>query len=134
MLVCTDGLSRLIVGGTILSRIASTEKMASTAPAAPSKWPMEDILHRRLQVVDVPVGDCTAGRSMTIFVMVWFIPAVDDAQLVLVVAYSELDVRRILLIRPLEVRVNAEQVGVPVTGGDEVVGEEVDGGESSQHL
>ena len=35
--VSTEGLSRLSVGGTILSRIASAEKIASIAPAAPSK-------------------------------------------------------------------------------------------------
>ena len=35
--VSTDGLSKFSVGGAILSRIAKTEKIASTAPAAPSK-------------------------------------------------------------------------------------------------
>src|SRR5262249_16968858 len=35
--VSTDGLSRLMVGGATLSRMASTEKIASTAPAAPSR-------------------------------------------------------------------------------------------------
>src|ERR1700732_5551192 len=37
MAVATEGLSRLIVGGTMLSRIASKQKIDSTAPAAPSK-------------------------------------------------------------------------------------------------
>src|SRR5712691_1181956 len=35
--VSTDGLSRLSVGGATLSRIARMEKIASTAPAAPSR-------------------------------------------------------------------------------------------------
>src|SRR5580704_4845438 len=35
--VPTEGLSRLIVGGTMLSRIASKQKIDSTAPAAPSR-------------------------------------------------------------------------------------------------
>ena len=38
--VTTEGLSRLSVGGATLSRIASAEKIASTAPAAPSRWPI----------------------------------------------------------------------------------------------
>src|SRR5665213_1311544 len=42
--VCTDGLSKFNVGGHILSRIARTEKIASTAPAAPSKWPIADLV------------------------------------------------------------------------------------------
>ena len=40
----SDGLSRLRVGGTMLSRIASIEKIASTAPAAPSRWPIADLV------------------------------------------------------------------------------------------
>src|ERR1051325_11026650 len=35
--VATEGLSRLSVGGAKLLRIASAEKIASTAPAAPNK-------------------------------------------------------------------------------------------------
>src|SRR4051812_9475601 len=42
--VSTDGLSRLMVGGTQRSRMASTEKIASTAPAAPNRWPIEDLV------------------------------------------------------------------------------------------
>src|ERR1700710_3164174 len=42
--VSTDGLSRLMVGGAMLSRIARMLKMASTAPAAPSRWPVEDLV------------------------------------------------------------------------------------------
>src|SRR6476660_10085491 len=38
------GLSRLRVGGTIWSRIARMQKMLSTAPAPPSKWPMADLV------------------------------------------------------------------------------------------
>src|SRR5437879_6490648 len=42
--VVTSGLSRLMVGGTMPSRIASRQKMASTAPAAPNRCPMEDLV------------------------------------------------------------------------------------------
>ena len=42
--VSTDGLSRLMVGGATWSRIASIEKIASTAPAAPSRWPIDDLV------------------------------------------------------------------------------------------
>src|SRR4029453_1883619 len=38
------GLSRLSVGGTIWSRIARMQKMLSTAPAPPSKWPIADFV------------------------------------------------------------------------------------------
>ena len=38
------GLSRLIVGGAIWSRMASTVKIASIAPAAPSRWPVADLV------------------------------------------------------------------------------------------
>src|SRR5262245_12400626 len=42
--VWTEGLSRFSVGGTMPSRIASVQKIASTAPAAPSKWPIDDLV------------------------------------------------------------------------------------------
>src|ERR1700724_407007 len=42
--VSTDGLSRLMVGGATLSRIARMLKIASTAPAAPSRWPIDDLV------------------------------------------------------------------------------------------
>src|SRR6266404_3284732 len=42
--VSTDGLSRLMVGGAMQSRIASTLKMHSTAPAAPSRCPVDDLV------------------------------------------------------------------------------------------
>src|SRR6185437_6462410 len=42
--VSTDGLSRLMVGGAIWSRSASTLNAASTAPAAPSRWPIDDLV------------------------------------------------------------------------------------------
>ena len=44
MAVSTEGLSRLSVGGAMLSRMASTEKIASTAPAAPSRCPTADLV------------------------------------------------------------------------------------------
>src|SRR5688572_24643443 len=42
--VSTDGLSRLRVGGAMLSRIARMEKIASIAPAAPSRYPVDDFV------------------------------------------------------------------------------------------
>src|SRR3569623_63794 len=42
--VSTDGFSRFNVGGATLSRIASSEKIASTEPAAPSRCPMADFV------------------------------------------------------------------------------------------
>src|ERR1700730_5933001 len=42
--VSTDGLSRLMVGGAMLSRIARMLKIVSTAPAAPSKCPVDDLV------------------------------------------------------------------------------------------
>src|SRR5260370_39530986 len=39
-----DGFSRLRVGGAMPSRIARIEKIASTLPAAPSKWPIADLV------------------------------------------------------------------------------------------
>src|ERR1700685_705176 len=42
--VATDGLSRLMVGGAILSRIARMLKIASIARAAPNKCPGEDLV------------------------------------------------------------------------------------------
>jgi hypothetical protein len=38
--VSTEGSSRFSVGGATWSRIASTLKIASTAPAAPRRWPV----------------------------------------------------------------------------------------------
>src|SRR5262245_22792671 len=40
----SDGFSRLRVGGATWSRIASSEKIASTLPAAPRRWPMADLV------------------------------------------------------------------------------------------
>src|SRR6202051_2154180 len=42
--VSTDGFSRLMVGGAMLSRIARMLKIASIAPAAPSKCPVDDLV------------------------------------------------------------------------------------------
>ena len=38
------GFSRLSVGGTIWSRSARMQKIASTAPAPPSRWPIADLV------------------------------------------------------------------------------------------
>src|SRR3979411_3207360 len=42
--VSTDGFSRLMVGGAMLSRIARILKIVSTAPAAPSRCPVDDLV------------------------------------------------------------------------------------------
>src|SRR3981189_2071927 len=42
--VSTDGLSRLMVGGATLSRIARMLKIVSIAPAAPRRCPVEDLV------------------------------------------------------------------------------------------
>src|ERR1700722_4355706 len=42
--VSTDGFSRLMVGGAMLSRIARMLKIASIAPAAPSRCPVDDLV------------------------------------------------------------------------------------------
>src|SRR5690606_7273289 len=84
-----------------------------------------------LQVVDVPVHDRTAGARG---VPGRCVAAVDDPDLVPVVADAELDVRgRRRGGRVGEVRLDAEQLGVPVAGGGDVVGEEVQGGEAAEH-
>src|SRR5215213_11562874 len=38
------GLSRFSVGGTIWSRMARIQKMLSTAPAPPKRWPIADLV------------------------------------------------------------------------------------------
>ncbi len=42
-----------MVGGAIWSRIASTEKIASIAPAAPSRWPIADLVE---DIVTLPAA------------------------------------------------------------------------------
>src|SRR3984957_21163199 len=42
--VSTDGWSRLMVGGAMLSRIARILKIASMAPAAPKRCPVDDLV------------------------------------------------------------------------------------------
>src|SRR5260370_37220822 len=42
--VSIDGFSRLMVGGAMLSRIARMLKIASIAPAAPSRCPVDDLV------------------------------------------------------------------------------------------
>src|ERR1700751_4647441 len=44
IVVATEGFSRLMVGGAMLSRIARMEKIASIAPAAPRRCPVEDFV------------------------------------------------------------------------------------------
>jgi hypothetical protein len=59
------------------------------------------------------------------------VAAVDDAELVLVVADSELDIGGVFLIGPLEVRLDAEQLRVPVARRGHVVGPEVHRGHAT---
>src|SRR6202790_2457965 len=42
--VSTDGFSRLMVGGAMLSRIARMLKIVSIAPAAPRRCPVDDLV------------------------------------------------------------------------------------------
>src|SRR5690606_27270658 len=88
-------------------------------------------LERGLDVVDVPVEHGAAGAAGRCRRAE---PAVDEPQLVLVVADPELHVGQ-LSVRAgaLEVRGGVEQLGVPLLGRLEVVGPEVDGGESAKH-
>jgi hypothetical protein len=82
-------------------------------------------------VVDVPAHDhlsWTARRALG------HESPVDAAQLVLVVTDADLDMGRRALLRPDEVRLDAEQVRVPVLGRLQIVGPVADGGEPSQHL
>jgi hypothetical protein len=77
------------------------------------------------------VDDRTTGRSGRAGRGV---AAVDEADLILVVADAELDVRgRCRGGRESVVGLGAEEFGVPVAGGGEVVGIEVQGGESTKH-
>src|SRR5690606_32280917 len=61
----TAGLSRLSVAGAMLSRMASVEKIASAAPAAPSRWPMDDLVED-IETFDAasPTTRSTAPSSM----------------------------------------------------------------------
>src|SRR5439155_10966989 len=64
--VSTDGLSRLSVGGATLSRIARIEKIASTAPAAPSRCPIEDLVEDiEMRPAALPTTRCTAPSSIS---------------------------------------------------------------------
>ncbi len=61
--VSTDGLSRLSVGGATLSRIASAEKMASIAPAAPRRWPVADLVEDMVSVAGRVAEQPLDGRQ-----------------------------------------------------------------------
>ena len=64
--VSTDGLSRLIVGGATLSRIARILKIASIAPAAPSRCPVHDLVDD-IETFDaaLPSNRSTAANSIS---------------------------------------------------------------------
>src|SRR5437667_12851808 len=64
--VSTDGLSKLMVGGATRSRMASTEKIASTAPAAPNRWPIDDLVDDiAIRPAALPTTRCTAASSIS---------------------------------------------------------------------
>src|SRR5450432_2645404 len=59
----SPGLSRLIVGGATLSRIASTQKIASIPPAAPSRCPVIDLVE-----LTITVFACSPNEALTAWV------------------------------------------------------------------
>ena len=62
----SDGLSRFSVGGTRLLRIAWMQKIASTLPAAPSRWPMADLVEdMEIDLVASPNSRFTAPSSIS---------------------------------------------------------------------
>src|SRR5262249_20927769 len=64
--VSTDGLSRLMVGGATPSRMARIEKIASTAPAAPNRCPIEDLVEdMHMRAAALPTRRCTAPSSIS---------------------------------------------------------------------
>src|ERR1700678_2260311 len=63
--VVTLGFSKLMVGGTIPSRIARRQKIASTDPAAPRRWPMADLVEDMgFPGAALPMNRSTAPTSM----------------------------------------------------------------------
>src|SRR4051794_2437087 len=56
-----------MVGGTTLSRSASTQKIASTPPAAPSRWPVIDLVDDTINFLDASPKQafiaCVSARS-----------------------------------------------------------------------
>src|SRR5688572_17482783 len=64
--VATEGLSRLRVGGATPSRIARIEKIASTAPAAPSRCPVDDLVDD-IEIFEaaLPTSRSTAPSSIS---------------------------------------------------------------------
>src|ERR1700733_10289336 len=66
MAVATEGLSRLIVGGRMLSRIANRQKIDSTAPAAPSRCPIDDFVDDvEMRPAALPTRRSTALSSIS---------------------------------------------------------------------
>jgi hypothetical protein len=103
--------------------------------------PLEGSWH----IVNVPVHDGTTRAARRTFGRV---AAIDQAQLVLVVAEAKLDISRPRPVVPgvsgrddptvelgaFEVRVDAQQLSVPLLCRLKIVRPIVNGGESSQHL
>src|SRR6266536_477114 len=110
---------------------STTEAVMNHAPRSVAAWcscaPIASkLLECCSQIVDVPVHDRTgrAGRRR-----VGRVAAIDQAQLVLVVAEAKLGISR-----ALEVSLDAQQLGVPLLRRHEISRPKTDGGESSQHL
>ena len=94
-----------------------------------SRAQLDQPVVRGLHVVDRPVGDGAAlllGRRPDV-------AAIEDAEFVAVVADPELDVGERSAELLAEVRLDAEDGGVPVRRGGDVVGRVGDGGESAKH-
>ena len=64
--VSTEGLSRLSVGGAIPSRMARMEKIASTAPAAPSRWPMADLVEETGRRSTAQISSAAPIKAVTL--------------------------------------------------------------------
>src|SRR6266516_2303298 len=92
---------------------------------------LDQALQFALQVVDVPVDDRAGGA---VAYLVRRVLGVDDPQFALEVAEPELDVRRLLEARYDVVRLDPQQLRVPLPRRLHVRGVEADGGESSHHL
>ena len=89
----------------------------------------EQFLVGALEVVQVPIHDGTAGCGRRTGGCV---AAIDDANLVLVIAGVKLDVgRRSGCWRADEVRLDAQQLGVPIRRRVEIRGPEADRSQSS---
>src|SRR5690349_2189915 len=66
MSVSTEGFSRLRVGGQMLSLSERSEKIASTAPAAPNRCPVDDLVEDiDKPLIRLPINLSTALSSIS---------------------------------------------------------------------